>query len=140
MVIKDTAERHICCQLFYPSDLMSRISQDIFSMSVSEPCGVQGCVLHVILKGKDKSITLGTVYSHFSSPPTFTIYLTFKEDLRAWRRLQKIYYTIKGHILNSQRIVTPRFLCSAYQLEKRKLYRGAAVVDSLKIVNVNSNS
>lgn len=129
--IKEAAEKKIFCQIIYPSDLVSHISQDVLRMSVAEPCGIRGCVIYIILQEKDKSHKLGTIFGNPLAPPTFEIHLTLKEDDRGWRKFQKVYYTIKGCILNSQWTAMPIILCSAYQLEKRRLYRRSDSIDSV---------
>ncbi|CAG5122711.1 unnamed protein product [Candidula unifasciata] len=121
--IRDAADRKMCCQVIYPPDLVSRVAQDVLRMSTAEPCGIDGCVIYIMLKEKDRSYPLATVLGNPSTPPTFEIHLTLREDDKSWRKFQKLYYTIKGCILNSQWKSIPRILCSAYQLEKRRLYR-----------------
>lgn len=123
--VKDTFEKELKCQIIFPSELMSHISQDVIRMSAAEPCGVRGCVINILLAEKDKSRKVATVFGNSSTNPTFEIYLTLREDCRGWRKFQKVFLTIKGCILNSQWTAMPKILCSAYQLEKRRLYRRA---------------
>ena len=121
--IRVTFETDMKCIVVLPQELMSRVSQDVIRMASSEPCGVLGCVIHVILKEKDKSKKIATVFGNRGTTPTFEIFLTLREDDRSWRKLHKVYLAIKGCILNSKWTAIPRILSGAYQLEKCRLYR-----------------
>lgn len=121
--IKESCEKEKHCKIIFPSDLISRISQDVIRMSTAEPCGVKGCAIYILLEEKNKANKLATILGNPLIPPTFEIYLTLKEDNRSWRKLQKVYLTIKSCIQNSHWTSMPKILCSAYQLEKRRLYR-----------------
>uniref|UniRef100_A0A0B6ZC04 Uncharacterized protein n=1 Tax=Arion vulgaris TaxID=1028688 RepID=A0A0B6ZC04_9EUPU len=123
--LKEAAEKEICCQIIYPSDLLLRIAQDILYMSMAEPCGVQGSIIYITLQERDSSVKLATIFGNPSTPPTFEIHLTLREDDKNLLIIQKAYYTVKGCILNSQWTTLPKVLCSAYQLEKRRLYRSS---------------
>lgn len=129
--IQEAAEKKICSQVIYPPDLVSRITSDVFRMSVSEPCGIRGCAIYITLQEKDRSYKLGTIFGNPLAPPTFEIHLTLKEDDRSWKKLQKVYYTIRGCLRKSQWTAMPKILCSSYQLEKRRLYRRSDSVDSV---------
>lgn len=119
------------CQVILPDQLTSRVSQDIVRMSMLEPCGVQGCAIFIALQDKGKTQHLATIFGNHSSPPTFEIHLTLKEDNRSWKQLHKAFLTIKGCILNSLWTAPPKILRSSYQLEKRRLYRSGAGVDNV---------
>ncbi|CAG5131363.1 unnamed protein product [Candidula unifasciata] len=129
--IQEAADKKICSQMIYPPDLVSRITSDVLRLSVSEPCGLRGCAIYMILQEKDRAFKLGTIFGNPLAPPTFEIHLTLKEDDRSWKKLQKVYYTIRGCLLNSQWSAMPKILCSSYHLEKRRLYRRSDSVDSV---------
>ncbi|CAL1548403.1 unnamed protein product [Lymnaea stagnalis] len=121
--ITESCEKESKCKIIFPSDLMSRVSQDVLRMSMAEPCGVRGCAIYILLDEKNKPRKIATIFGNPSTPPTFEIYLTLKEENKGWRKLQKVYLTIKSCIQNTQWTAMPKILCSAYQLEKRRLYR-----------------
>ncbi|KAH9499593.1 DNA damage-inducible transcript 4-like protein [Bulinus truncatus] len=123
VAIIESCDKEDHCQIIFPSNLMSRISQDILRMSVAEPCGVRGCAIYIKLEEKNKPRNITTIFGNPSTPPTFEIHLTLKEDNRGWRKLQKVYLTIKSCIQRTKWTSMPKILCSAYQLEKRRLYR-----------------
>uniref|UniRef100_A0A0B6Y2H1 Uncharacterized protein n=1 Tax=Arion vulgaris TaxID=1028688 RepID=A0A0B6Y2H1_9EUPU len=129
--IQDAAEKKFYCQIMYPPDLVSHIAQDVLRLSIVEPCGIRGCAIYILLQEKGKSRKLATIFGNPSAPPTFEIHLTLKEDDRSWKKFQKVYYTIRGCILNSQWTAMPKILCSVYHLEKRRLYRRSDSVDSV---------
>ena len=122
--IRAACERELSCRVVFPAELLSRVAGDIMRMSVAEPCGVKGCAIILCLQEKDRCRKVATVFGDAYTPPTFEIHVVLREDTRSWRTFQKMYLTIKSCLLNSQYKNSPRILHEAYQLEKRRLYRG----------------
>ncbi|RUS85652.1 hypothetical protein EGW08_006598 [Elysia chlorotica] len=125
--IRAACERELNCRVVFPPELLARVAGDILRMSVAEPCGVRGCAIILCLQEKDRCHKLATVFGGSFTPPTFEIHVTLREDTRSWKAFQKVFLTIKNCLLNSsQWKSSPRILHPAYQLEKRRLYRGVS--------------
>lgn len=124
--IRSACERELNCSVIFPPELLSRVAGDILRMSIAEPCGVKGCAIILRLQEKDRCHKIATVFGGSLAPPTFEIHVTLREDTRSWKAFQKVFLTIKSCLLNSNWKSSPRILHPAYQLEKRRLYRGGA--------------
>ena len=118
----ETAKLHL--DLFLPSNLLERISKDIIRMSVSEPCGLRGCSLHINLKHKNSSEVseIGVVECDWNTVSTFELHLTLMEDKKRWYSLKDLIAPVLPGCLNESHALEV-FISPGFKLVKRKLYR-----------------
>lgn len=109
------------CQLLVPSDLSSRIAQDVLRMSQNEPCGIRGCVLFINMQEKSVCRKIGRIECDPSTVATFELYLTLREDTRPWVIAKSVLASVRGRMNGSSN--STKVVCPGYQLAKRKLYR-----------------
>lgn len=118
-----SCEKQLECYIDISPRQLDRIAQDMVRMSQSEPCGLRGAIVFLVLQRKDVCYKLATTTADPSTTPTFAIYVTLREDTSRWRALRKAYLTLKECLFNGAWKESPIVLCSGYQLEKKRLYR-----------------
>ncbi|XP_064618448.1 DNA damage-inducible transcript 4-like protein [Liolophura sinensis] len=108
--------------LLVPSDLSSRIAQDVLRVSQNEPCGIRGCELFITLQDKSTCRKMGVIDCDPSTVATFELYLTVKVDRRPSAIVKSMLISLQGRLVhgnsNSTKVLHPE-----YQLTKRKLHR-----------------
>ncbi|XP_064193665.1 DNA damage-inducible transcript 4-like protein [Anguilla rostrata] len=112
-----------CSEVLVPERLTRRIARDVLRLARDEPCGLRGCVLHVLLEAEGGCKRLERVACDPSVVPTFELTLVFKQDGSAWPSLRDFLLT--------GACFAPRFrpalkLGPGFRLVKRKLYSSSA--------------
>ncbi|XP_036407772.1 DNA damage-inducible transcript 4-like protein [Megalops cyprinoides] len=112
-----------CSEVLVPEKLTRRIARDVLRMASGEPCGLRGCVLHVLLEVENMCKKLERIAYDPSVVPTFELTLVFKQDGSAWPSLRDFF--LIGACF------TPGFrhalkLSPGFRLIKRKLYSSSA--------------
>ncbi|XP_036372950.1 DNA damage-inducible transcript 4-like protein [Megalops cyprinoides] len=112
-----------CSEVLVPEKLTRRIARDVLRMASGEPCGLRGCVLHVLLEVENMCKKLERIAYDPSVVPTFELTLVFKQDGSAWPSLRDFF--LIGACF------APRFrhalkLSPGFRLIKRKLYSSSA--------------
>ncbi|KAJ8339768.1 hypothetical protein SKAU_G00344010 [Synaphobranchus kaupii] len=112
-----------CSEVLVPEKLTRRIARDVLRLASGEPCGLRGCVLHVLLEAEGGCKRLERVAYDASVVPTFELTLVFKQDGSAWPSLRDFF-------LNGT-CFAPGFrhalkLSPGFRLVKRKLYSSSA--------------
>ncbi|XP_064600132.1 DNA damage-inducible transcript 4-like protein [Liolophura sinensis] len=110
------------CDFMVPSDLSSRIAQDVLRMSQNEPCGIRGCELFITLQDKSTCRKMGVIDCDPSTVATFELYLTVKVDRRPSAIMKSMLISIKDRVVHGNSNTT-KVLRPDYQLTKRKLHR-----------------
>ncbi|KAI1887777.1 hypothetical protein AGOR_G00193850 [Albula goreensis] len=110
-----------CSEVLVPEKLTRRIARDVLRLSAGEPCGLRGCVLHVLLEGDSPAACkrLERITYDPAVVPTFELTLVFKQDGSAWPSLRDFFFM--------GACFTPGFrhalkLSPGFRLIKRKLY------------------
>lgn len=70
-------------EVLLPNGLTRRISQDMFLLGDSEPCGLRGCTLYINFEG-DEVKRISTIKCDPTVPTTFELYLTLKQSAGGW--------------------------------------------------------
>lgn len=110
-----------CAEVLVPETLTRRIARDVLRLSSAEPCGLRGCVLHVLLEAERGGCKrLERIVCDASVVPTFELTLVFKQDASAWPSLRDFF-------LIGAACFAPGFrhalkLSPGFRLIKRKLY------------------
>ncbi|KAJ8373014.1 hypothetical protein AAFF_G00272050 [Aldrovandia affinis] len=113
-----------CSEVLVPERLTRRIARDVLRLASGEPCGLRGCVLHVLLEAEKSACTrLERIACDASVVPTFELTLVFKQDGGGWPSLRDFF--LIGACFS------PRFrralkLSPGFRLVKRKLYSPSA--------------
>ncbi|KAG9345470.1 hypothetical protein JZ751_008614 [Albula glossodonta] len=114
-----------CSEVLVPEKLTRRIARDVLRLASGEPCGLRGCVLHVLLEAESPAACkrLERIAYDPSVVPTFELTLVFKQDGSAWPSLRDFF--LIGACF------TPGFrhavkLSPGFRLIKRKLYSSTA--------------
>ncbi|KAJ8272003.1 hypothetical protein COCON_G00108620 [Conger conger] len=112
-----------CSEVLVPETLTRRIARDVLRLAWGEPCGLRGCVLHLLLETDGGCKRLERVTYDPSVVPTFELTLVFKQDSCAWPSLR--------HLFRLGACFSPRFrhalkLSPGFRLVKRKLYSSSA--------------
>lgn len=132
-----TKTLHISCArkmariIDFSSDLLSRVSQDLVRMARSEPYGLRGAIIFIIIEQKFVCQKIATVVGDPTTTPTFEVFVTLRENTSRWKALKRAYLTLKGCLLNSPWKRTPIVLASGFQLEKKRLYRADRLSNTL---------
>lgn len=116
-------QQYLNCELLVPRGLIFRIAQDVLRMSRSEPCGIRGCIMFISIEQKACCQKINKLVYDPDCTPTFELYLTLREDTKAWAIVKKFLFQSASVIFGTTNNVLPKFLCSGFQLEKKKLYR-----------------
>ncbi|CAI9717524.1 damage-inducible transcript 4 [Octopus vulgaris] len=116
-------QRYLNCELLVPRGLLFRIAQDVLRMSRSEPCGIRGCIMFISIEQKSCCQKINKLVYDPDCTPTFELYLTLREETKAWAIMKKFLFQSVSVIFGNSTNVLPTFLCSGFQLEKKKLYR-----------------
>lgn len=105
------------CEVLIPLHLTQQIAQDVLTSSEMEPCGLRGCILHIILEDDSKSKRkIGCVRPVGSNPvPTFELFLTLKQASTGWLAAVSKIFKAPGR----KTVV----ISEEYALSKRLLYR-----------------
>lgn len=106
--------------ILIPRDLIRRVSQDVITMSQIEPSGLRGCVLVLNLVSRTMCRKLGRIDCDPCTVATFELHVNFSEDEKKWFSLRKVIPVMEKFFSTKQ---NPVLFSSAYQIEKRKLYR-----------------
>ncbi|PVD38873.1 hypothetical protein C0Q70_01498 [Pomacea canaliculata] len=122
-----SCQRINACCIDISNDQISHIAQDLVRMACTEPCGLRGAVIFVILEQKSLCKKLAMITGDPNTTPTFEVYLTLREDTSRWRVFRKAFLTLKGCLLNSKWNESPIVVCNGFQLEKKRLYRHETV-------------
>ncbi|KAJ8397869.1 hypothetical protein AAFF_G00435580 [Aldrovandia affinis] len=112
-----------CSEVLVPERLTRRIARDVLRLASGEPCGLRGCVLHVLLEAESACTRLERIACDASVVPTFELTLVFKQDGGGWPSLRDFF--LIGACFS------PRFrhalkLSPGFRLIKRKLYSSSA--------------
>ncbi|KAK7502441.1 hypothetical protein BaRGS_00006394 [Batillaria attramentaria] len=118
-----SCEKRLECFVDISPHQLDHLAQDMVRMSQSEPCGLRGAIIFLVLQRKNMCQKLATITGDPSTTPTFAVYVTLREDTSRWRALRKAYLTLKECLLNGAWKESPIVLCSGFQLEKKRLYR-----------------
>lgn len=118
-----SCEKQLACCVDISPQQLEHLAQDVVRMSQSEPCGLRGAIIFLILQRKTLCRKLATITGDPSTTPTFAVYVTLKEDTRPWRAVRKAFLTLKECLLNGAWKESPIVICSGFQLEKKRLYR-----------------
>jgi len=115
-----------CGEVLVPCNLTQQIAHDVITMSESEPCGLRGGVLFVLLDGSGDTTAnkelrrVGCV--KIGDPklvPTFEMYLTLKRTTSSW--LNQVSNRLFRNFNSRSR--DSIVISDSYQLSKKKLYR-----------------
>ncbi|XP_053556154.1 DNA damage-inducible transcript 4-like protein [Bombina bombina] len=107
-----------CSKLLLPPELTSKVAQEASRLSLTEPCGLRGCIIHVKLENENTHIKLGTLVFDSSVIPTFELQLLLKQDSQRWDYFRNVFTrTCFPVMFRSVLKLSPKFL-----LSKRKLY------------------
>ncbi|XP_075045634.1 DNA damage-inducible transcript 4-like protein [Mixophyes fleayi] len=108
-----------CSKVLVPKELTTWVAQEALKLSLSEPCGLRGCIIHVNLESNNKQAALDTIVYDCSVEPTFELKLVLKQDTQGWDYLKDILLnrTCFPNIFRSIIKLSPKF-----QLSKRRLY------------------
>ena len=115
------------CFVDVSTEQLNHLAQDVIRMSQTEPCGLRGAIIFIVLQRKNMCEKLATIEGDATTTPTFEVYVTLKEDTSRWKAFKKVYLTLKECLLNGVWKESPIVLCSGFQLEKKRLYRPALV-------------
>ncbi|XP_078533604.1 DNA damage-inducible transcript 4-like protein [Lissotriton helveticus] len=110
-------------KLFVPEKLTRRIAEDVLRLSFSEPCGLRGCVILIMLEAGNLCKKLDTVVFDSSVAPTFELILVLKRDGGTWPKLRDFVLKRTGFLFGFRRVLT---LVPSFRLMKRKLYSSSA--------------
>ncbi|NP_001245246.1 DNA damage-inducible transcript 4-like protein-like [Danio rerio] len=103
-----------CQELRLPRHMTTRLAGDILRLSVDEPCGIRGALIHMYMENKGTLLNLGTVIPDQSLTPTFEVSVVLQADLGGWPPLKILFGG--GKVLSIRR---------EYRIIKRKLYSSA---------------
>ncbi|KAM4706737.1 DNA damage-inducible transcript 4-like protein isoform 2-T2 [Discoglossus pictus] len=108
-----------CSKVLVPKELTNKVAQDALKLSLTEPCGLRGCIIYVNLESENKCIKLDKLVYDSTVVPTFELTLVFKQDSQRldYFRDLLINRTCFPIIFRSILKLSPKFL-----LTKRKLY------------------
>ncbi|XP_076145732.1 DNA damage-inducible transcript 4-like protein [Alosa pseudoharengus] len=82
-----------CAEVLVPETLTRRISRDVLRLAAAEPCGLRGCVLHVLVEAERGGCKrLERIVCDASVVPTFELTLVFKQDASAWPSLRDLFH------------------------------------------------
>lgn len=126
-VLHRSCAKNLSCFIDVSADQLNRLAQDVIRMSHTEPCGLRGVIIFVVLQRKNFCEKLATIQGDATTTPTFQVYVTLKEDTSRWKAFKKVYLTLKECLLNGVWKESPIVLCSGFQLEKKRLYRPTPV-------------
>ncbi|XP_069486812.1 DNA damage-inducible transcript 4-like protein [Ambystoma mexicanum] len=112
------AELH-CFKVQLPNKLARRIAEDVLRLSASEPCGLRGCVMPVVLEAENLCKKLDSIIFDPRVAPTFELILFLKQDGGAWPKLRDFVLKRTHFLFGFRRIVK---LAPGFRLLKRKLY------------------
>ncbi|OCT97193.1 DNA damage-inducible transcript 4-like protein [Xenopus laevis] len=80
-----------CTKILVPKGLLTRVAQEILKFSLTEPCGLRGCILHVNLECGGKNLTLDTLAYDSAVEPTFEVNLVLKRESQLWDHLNDFH-------------------------------------------------
>ncbi|MEE6460591.1 hypothetical protein FKM82_001023 [Ascaphus truei] len=108
-----------CSKVLVPKELTSRVAQDVLELSLTEPCGLRGCIMNVNLESENKCIKVDTLVYDSSVVPTFELTLVLMQDSPRWNNFRDFLTTKTCFPLLFRSVLklSPKFL-----LVKRKLY------------------
>ncbi|KAG5845489.1 hypothetical protein ANANG_G00139680 [Anguilla anguilla] len=112
-----------CSEVLVPEKLTRRIARDVVQLSAGEPCGLRGCVLHVLLEAEGGCKRLERVAYDPSVVPTFELTLVFKQDGSAWPSLRDFFLIGTCFAPGFRHALK---LSPGFRLIKRKLYSSSA--------------
>lgn len=109
-------------EILIPRHLTHRISLDVIKMAEVEPCGLRGCVIHILLDDASTRKRIGRVFCDRRVVSTFEVFLTLRKDsARHWLSLRHLTGGLGG--------TSPLVISPDYHLTKRKLYRSSSLED-----------
>ncbi|OCT99946.1 hypothetical protein XELAEV_18005730mg [Xenopus laevis] len=73
-----------CTKILVPKGLLTKVAQEILKFSLTEPCGLRGCILHVNLECGHKHLALDTLAYDSTVEPTFEVNLVLKRESQLW--------------------------------------------------------
>ncbi|XP_063811838.1 DNA damage-inducible transcript 4-like protein [Pseudophryne corroboree] len=108
-----------CSKVLVPKELTTLVAQEVLKLSLSEPCGLRGCIIYVSLESNNKQAKVDTIVYDCSVEPTFELKLVLKQDTQGWDYLKDLLInrTCFPNLFRSVIKLSPKF-----QLSKRKLY------------------
>jgi hypothetical protein len=121
--LHSSKENILHTEILLPDDLLGRISQDIFTMSESEPCGLNGSTIFINLENRTECRKLCKLRLNGHVVSTFELYLTLKEDSQKWFNPKKLISVLEKYFTSKK---NPVLLSDSYQIEKKKLYRSGS--------------
>ncbi|CAH0564287.1 unnamed protein product [Brassicogethes aeneus] len=116
--LKTAKKEHLSVgEVLLPNGLTRRISQDMFVMGDSEPCGLRGCTLYINFEGEEVK-RISKIKCDPTTPTTFELYLTLKQSTAGWNAFLPQF--LKKITRGGTVMISPE-----YGLQKKKLYRSS---------------
>ncbi|RZC43186.1 RTP801 C domain containing protein [Asbolus verrucosus] len=115
--LKKAKRAHLACgEVLLPTDLTRALARDVYALAEAEPCGLKGCTIYINFENGDDSRRLSVVNCDPSTPSTFELYLTLKQNINGWNNFlpQFLKKMTRGGTV---------MISSEYDLQKKKLYR-----------------
>ncbi|KAM9827573.1 DNA damage-inducible transcript 4-like protein [Neosynchiropus ocellatus] len=108
-----------CSTLLVPEKLTHRVSSEVLRQASCEPCGLRGCVLHVLLEQGETCKRLERIVCDPSVVPTFELTLVLRQDGTGWPSLRDFLFL---KTCFSPKLRNALRLSPSFRLVKRKLY------------------
>ncbi|XP_077400746.1 DNA damage-inducible transcript 4-like protein [Vanacampus margaritifer] len=112
-----------CSAVLVPEQLTRRIAGRVLQLASCEPCGLRGCVLHVLLEVDKGCKRLERLVYDASVVPTFELTLVLKQDTKAWPSLRDLLFMGTCFAPAFGRVLK---LSRGFRLVKKKLYSSSA--------------
>ncbi|XP_069781621.1 DNA damage-inducible transcript 4-like protein isoform X3 [Narcine bancroftii] len=81
-----------CSVILVPEGLMSNIARNMLHLASSEPCGLRGCVINVLVEIESKCRKLDHIVYDSTVVPTFELTLILKEGDSIWSDLRDFFF------------------------------------------------
>ncbi|XP_051897326.1 DNA damage-inducible transcript 4-like protein [Pristis pectinata] len=112
-----------CSEVLVPERLISKIARDIVCLASSEPCGLRGSIVYVMVEIESVCRKLDRIVYDSTVVPTFELTLILKEDGSIWPGLRDFFFI--------GTCFTPGFrqalkLSPGFCLIKKKLYSSSS--------------